>query len=575
MLLMGGLLVLVGTASSRFSSRFGVPLLLLFIGVGMAAGSEGIGGVQFSNYHISNGIATLALAVILFDGGLRTSIEEVRPAAIPALVLATAGVIITAAITGFAARALLGLALLPALLLGSIVASTDAAAVFTVLRGSGLNLPRRVNATLELESGLNDPMAVFLTIGLLEVLLGRMTIGSDLLYLFVKEMALGAIGGILVGRFTVWLINRIDMDAPGLYPVMTLASGIFAFGLAARFGGSGFLSVYLAGICVGNARIAFKRGVLLFMDGAAWLAQITMFVLLGLLSFPTRILHTTVPAVLITAVLIILARPVAVFATLLPFRFATRELVLISWSGLKGAVPIVLATYPLLEKFPGSERLFDVVFFVVLLSTAAQVWTLPWLARRLKLDLPGAPAPPVALEITSVHHLGGDIVDYPVGAESRLGGRRVRDLMLPEDAVVAMIARGTRVIPPRGSSRIEAGDHVFLVLTPAVRPLVDKLFSSDDGPAPEIPVNTEFPIAGSATVAELDEFYGIVIDAPPSSTLDELLRARLGARLGEGRGITIGALKLRVRDLQDGHVIQAGVEIISDDVMDLSGDGQP
>lgn len=561
LLMLGGLLVLVGTASSKFSSRFGVPLLLLFISIGMIAGSRGVGGIQFDDYHIAHGIATLALAVILFDGGLRTSIEEVRPSAAPALVLATVGVLITAFIVAFAAKWLLHIPLLPGLLLGSIVASTDAASVFTVLRGSGLNLPTRVTSTLELESGLNDPMAIFLTIGLLEVLLGRMELGSGLAVLFLRQMVIGAVVGLVIGKLTVKLVNRIDLDAPGLYPVMTLSAGVFAFGLAGHLGGSGFLSVYLAGIIVGNARIAFQRGVLLFMDGAAWLAQITMFVLLGLLSFPTRVLGAAVPAVLITIVLIFIARPVATFASLLPFRFRIPEITLISWSGLKGAVPIVLATYPLLLRYPGSERLFDVVFFVVLLSTAAQVWTLPLLARKLGLDAPGVLLPPVALEITSVKHLGGDIVDYAVNAESRVAGRRIRDLTLPDDAVIAMIARGARVVPPRGSTLIEAGDHVFFVVMPHVRALVDRLFTKDDEERAEIPLDTEFPISGSATVQDLDEFYGLSIDAEGERTLDELIRIRLADRVAVGRGVTIGALKLRVREITDGRITQVGVAI--------------
>jgi cell volume regulation protein A len=487
--------------------------------------------------------------------------EEVRPARAPAFVLATVGVLVTAGIVAFAATALLHLPLLPAFLLGSIVASTDAASVFTVLRGSGLNLPKRVTSTLELESGLNDPMAIFLTIGLLEVLMGRMELGAGLGVLFLQQMVIGTVVGLVIGKLTVTLANRIDLDAPGLYPVMILSAGIFAFGLAGHFGGSGFLSVYLAGICVGNARIAYQRPVMLFMDGAAWLAQITMFVLLGLLSFPTRVLGATVPALLITVTLLFIARPVAVLVSLLPFGFRVREITLISWAGLKGAVPILLATYPLLLKYPNSEQLFDVVFYVVLLSTAAQVWTLPLLARRLGLDIPGPPAPPIALEITSVKHLGGDIVDYPVTAGSRVDGKRIRDLKLPDDAVVAMIARGQRVVPPRGSTMIESGDHVFFVVMPDVRALVDRLFTAEQSERAEIPFDTEFPIAGNATVQDLDEFYGLSIDADGECTLDDLLRSRLGERVAVGRGVTIGTLKLRVREITDGRVTMVGVAI--------------
>ena len=567
LLLLGGLLVLVGTASSRFSSRYGVPLLLLFIGIGMLAGSQGIGGISFNDYHIAHGIATLGLAIILFDGGLRTSVDEVRPAMAPAVALATVGVLITAGIVAGAATVLLGIPLLPGLLLGSIVASTDAAAVFTVLRGSGLNLPKRLTSTLELESGINDPMAIFLTIGILEILMGRMSPGSGLAVLFAKQMVIGAVVGIVCGKLTVRLINKIDLDAPGLYPVMTLASGLFAFGLAAQLGGSGFLSVYLAGICVGNARIAYQRGVMLFMDGTAWLAQITMFVLLGLLSYPTRIISAAGPAILVTAALIFVARPVAVFVSLLPFRFRVNELVLISWSGLKGAVPIVLATYPLLVNYRGSEWVFDVVFFVVLASTAAQVWTLPWLAKRLGLDAGGKSPSPVALEITSVKHLGADIIDYSVVEGSHAAGMRIRELALPDDAVIAMIARGTRIVPPRGSTRIESGDHVFFVVAPIVRPLLDRVFMAEEERNDEdIPRDTEFPIAGNTSIEDLSAFYDIDIsEARRDDTLDKLLRAKLGDRLAEGRGITISGLKLRVREMMDGHVTQVGIVILGDE----------
>ncbi len=564
-MLVGGLLVLVGTASSKFSSRFGVPLLLLFIGIGMLAGAEGIGGIGFTNYHFAHGIATLGLAIILFDGGLRTSLPEVRPAMAPGIVLATFGVLITTGVVGLAAVSFFDMSWLQGLLLGSIISSTDAAAVFTVLRGGGLNLPKRLTSTLELESGLNDPMAIFLTIGLLEVLTGGMEIGSDLGLLFLRQMALGAIIGIGSGRLTVWLVNKIDLDAPGLYPVMTLASGILAFGVAGQLGGSGFLAVYLAGIMVGNARIAFQRGVMLFMDGAAWLAQITMFVLLGLLSSPTRLLGVAGSAILVTGVLIFIARPLAVFVSLAPFRFKVRELSLISWAGLKGAVPILLATYPLLVRYPSSETLFDVVFFVVLLSTTAQVWTLPILARWLGLDAEGAPVPPVALEITSVKHLGGDIVDYPVAAGSRVAGRRVRDLALPDDAVIAMIARGRHVVPPRGSTRIHVDDHVFFVVVPEVRPLVDRLFTQDTDEPSDLPLDTEFPISGNTTVAEIEEFYGITVDAAPSRSLDEVLRSHLGTRLENGRGIRLGDVKLRVREVHNNRVTQVGMELVSPD----------
>lgn len=362
----------------------------------------------------------------------------------------------TAVATGAVASWLLGLSLLEGMLLGSIVGSTDAAAVFAVLRGRGLQLSRRVSATLEVESASNDPMAVFLTVGLLEVLMGGLEPGLPMLGFFALQMGVGAIVGLAVGSGAARLVNRINLDAAGLYPLLVAACGLFAFGLAASLGGSGFLAVYLAGIVLGNSRIVFHRGILLFHDGTAWLSQIGMFVVLGLVSFPSRLVEAARPGLLVAVVLLLVARPLAVTLSLLPFRFRAAELAFISWAGLRGAVPIVLATYPLLRGLPNAGLLFDVVFFAVVVSVLTQGLTLPWAARKLGLEVPSEIRAPVTLEITSLKHVDSDIVDYAVGPDSRAAGRAVRALALPEVAVVAMIARGGDVIPrvdPRASSR--------------------------------------------------------------------------------------------------------------------------
>jgi cell volume regulation protein A len=290
LLLVGALLAIIGIASSKLSSRIGLPGLVLFIAVGHARGVRRHRRNRLRDYRLAHGIGTVALAVIIFDGGLRTSFRSIRPVLAPAASLATVGVLVTAAITGFAAHWVVGLPALESLLLGSIVGSTDAAAVFAVLRSSSLNLPPRLASTLEVESGSNDPMAVFLTIGLIEVLLAQTPLGAALLGLFVQQMTIGALVGLGVGRATVALVKRIELPGAGLYPVLTGSAGLLAYGLAANLGGSGFLAVYVAGVVVGSSRIAFKRGILLAHDGAAWLAQISMFVLLGLLSFPSRLL---------------------------------------------------------------------------------------------------------------------------------------------------------------------------------------------------------------------------------------------------------------------------------------------
>jgi len=558
-LLVAALLVIVGVAASKVSARWGVPVLVLFVAIGMLAGSEGVGGIGFENYRLAHGAGTIALAVILFDGGLRTPFRSIRHAVAPALSLATVGVLLTAALTGAAAAYILGVPLLNGLLLGSIVASTDAAAVFSVLRSTGLRLPERLGATLELESGSNDPMAVFLTVSLLEVLLGRMEPGLGLLALFAQHMAIGSVVGIGLGLATAWATNRIRLGAEGLYPVFVAAAGLLAYGLAATLHGSGFLAVYLAGMMVASRGVVFQRGILVFTDGAAWLAQVCMFVLLGMLSFPSRLMHVAGPGLLITAVLVFVARPLAVALALAPLRFGPREIAFVSWAGLKGAVPIVLGTFPLLLGLKGGEPLFDVVFFVVLVSALLQGWTLAPLARKLGLEEPGAPEPAITLEITSLQQVNGDIVQYTLTEASRVAGRTVRELALPDGAVVAMIARRNRVVPPRGSTRVRPGDHLFIVLTPAVRPLVDRVFTGRLDHAPPLMPDVEFPLRGDTTVGDVEEFYGVSVDADPAETLEALLRVRLGTRLEEGRGITLGAVKLKVRRIVDGRVEQVGL----------------
>lgn len=479
LLFIGAILLLIGIASSKFSSRLGLPVLVLFLVVGMLAGSEGIGGIEFSNYQLSNGIGTLALVLILFDGGLRTTTTSLRVTLGPAMSLATAGVLITTLITGIAASWILDIPLLNGLLLGAIIGSTDAAAVFAVMRSKGVRLSEKLSSTVEVESASNDPMAVILTVGIIAILQGRMEIGPELLVFFLRQMGIGAIVGLLVGRGASYLLNRVRLDAAGLYPILATGSGILSYGLAAVLGGSGFLAVYLTGIVIGNSRVVFKQGIFHFHDGLAWLAQIMMFVLLGLLSDPSRLTGVIGHGLLVAAVLIFVARPIAVMLLLIPFRYSLRELLMVSWVGLKGSVPIILGTYPLMAGLPGGRLLFDMTFFVVLVSATFQGWSLAPVARWLGLQLPPRPEPPATLEISSLHQIEGDIVEYTVAPDSRAAGRKLRELVFPETAVVAMIARRDQVIPPRGRTRIEAGDHVFIVLRPEARPMVDDVFSNE------------------------------------------------------------------------------------------------
>jgi cell volume regulation protein A len=334
-----------------------------------------------------------------------------------------------------------------------------------------------VAATLEIESGSNDPMAILLTIGCIEVLAGRMTIGLDLALLFVQQMGIGALVGVGCGRAAVRLINRVNLSAPGLYPVLATACGLAAFGLAAVLGGSGFLAIYLAGIVLGNSRLVFQSGTFRFLDGLAWIGQITMFVVLGLLSTPAELTDIAGPALLLAAILTVIARPVAVVPFLLPFHFTVREQLLISWVGLKGAVPIILATFPLMFGIPEGRLLFNVVFFVVLVSAALQGWTLPLLATRLGLQETPEPSPPATLELLALRDLDAEIVDYTISAASPVAGRSVEDLSLPQGAVVALVSRGNHLIPPRGATRLQAGDHLFVIAHRGERSAVESVFS--------------------------------------------------------------------------------------------------
>lgn len=571
LILITGVLILLGIASSKLSARAGLPALVLFLALGMLAGDEGIGGLRFDNYELAYGIGTIALAFILFDGGLSTSFTAFRRTWKPAMALATVGVLITSLITGLAATMILGLNLLQGMLLGSIIGSTDAAAVFAVLRSGGVRLPERLSATLEVESASNDPMAIFLTIGLIEVLLGQTPLGIGLLALFVKQMVIGGGIGLAVGFLAVWLINRINLVTTGLYPVLASACCLLTFGIAAILGGSGFLAVYVAGIILGNNTLVLKRSIFMFHDALAWLSQIIMFVVLGLLSVPSRLMEVAGEGLLIAVILMFISRPVAIFLTLLPLlpfgiRYSWRDLIFLCWGGLKGAVPITLATFPLIYHVPGALLYFDVVFFVVLISALFQGWTMAPLARALGLQRPPEPTPPVTLEISSLRHVEGDIVDYYIGPDSHPAGRLVRELALPEGAVIALIARGDQVIPPQGNTRILAEDHVVVVLNAEARPLVDRVFAR--GPSGEdLPTDVEFPLRATTRVGEFEEFYGFAIDAPSELTLEEAILGQLEGKPPEvGHIIPFGPVALRIREVDaSGRITRVGMMIVPTD----------
>ncbi|HET9466490.1 MAG TPA: potassium/proton antiporter [Gemmatimonadales bacterium] len=471
-----GLLLGVSVLFSRATQRFGVPIALLFLGVGMLAGSEGIGGIDFSDYRFAFRIGVLALALILFDGGLNTPLNAVRRAAGPAGVLATAGVAATATLLAVGAH-FLGLSWQAALLLGAVVSSTDAAAVFAVLRGSGLQLKRRVSVTLEVESGINDPVAVILTTVLTQnILTPGSAEGWRIPLEIVVQMAVGAAVGAAVGYGGRYLLSRLALSAGGLYPVMTLALGLVAFGVATLSHGSGFLAVYLAGLLLGNGPLPYRTGLLRVHDALAWLSQVGMFLILGLLVFPSRLLDVAAVGLAIALLLAFVVRPIVVWLCLLPFRYPPREVLYIGWVGLRGAVPIVLATFPVLAGAPGAERLFDLVFFIVVVNALVQGGSVAWLTQKLGLQSKEPPAPQAVLAIESRQPLQGELMSFYIDEALVVVGVPLEDLPLPERSAVALIIRGSSLVPPKPGTVLQPGDHVHVIAPPEERAFIQLMF---------------------------------------------------------------------------------------------------
>jgi cell volume regulation protein A len=460
-ILIGAGILLLSVFASKISDRFGIPALLLFLVLGMLAGSDGPGGIYFDDPALAQLIGVVALALILFSGGLDTEWARVRVVLKEGLLLATLGVLITALTVGLFARPLLGFSIAEALLLGAIVSSTDAAAVFSVLRSRGINLKGNLKPLLELESGSNDPMAVFLTIGLIQWITQPDFALPDLFGLFVRQMLFGAALGYLMGRAALFLINRVKLGYDGLYPVLTLALVFFTFGLTDLVGGSGFLAVYLAGIVLGNHEFLHKRSLVRFHDGLAWLVQIAMFLTLGLLVFPSQLVPIIGVGLLMAACLMFLARPIAVFVSLLPGALSWREKTFVSWVGLRGAVPIILATFPLLAGIPQANLIFNLVFFIVLTSVLLQGTTLPLVARWLRVDAPAVPRRVYPIEYTPVGGFKSELKELPVPPGSYMAGKAIFEMGLPADFLVVLIARENDFMVPTGGTVVRGGDTLL------------------------------------------------------------------------------------------------------------------
>jgi cell volume regulation protein A len=428
----------------------------------MLVGSDGLGWFHFNDYELARDLGIVALAVILYEGGLTTKVEQLRPVAGAAISLALLGTFLTAMITGLTASWLFELSLLEGLLLGSIVASTDVAAIFAMLRGSGLK--PRLTRLLEGEAGSNDPVAILLVIGFIEWI-GNPDYGvADMLLLFLRQVAIGAAAGVAVGWVTVRLLRAVELPTVGLYPVASLTAGTLAFGAADVLQGSGFLAIYLTGLALSGASIPARRTIIAFHDGLAWVAQLTMFLALGLLVFPSQLAAIAVEGTLLALVLVFVARPMASFAAtvLAPLRPAER--IVLGWAGLRGAVPVVLATFPVIANVPNSLEYFNIVFFPVVLTLLIQGTTFEALARRLGLTSTEAANSEPLTEVATIRRLGADVVEYPVADDHAVAGVLVRELRLPREAVVNVIVRGKEAIPPRGSTRVEAGDHLQVLI---------------------------------------------------------------------------------------------------------------
>lgn len=463
LLVIASILLLVSVLFSKISDRFGVPALLLFLLLGMLAGSDGFGGIYFDDPGLAQFIGVIALVLILFSGGLSTEWNQVRPVIKEGLLLSTFGVLITALIVGLFASAVLGLSLIEGLLLGSIVSSTDAAAVFSVLRARGISLKGQLKPLLELESGSNDPMAIFLTIGLIQLITQPELSPWSLVVLFIRQMVLGAVFGYALGRGMVFLINRVKLSYEGLYPVLTLALVFLAFGLAAVLGGSGFLAVYIAGIVMGRYDFIHKRSLARFHDGLAWIMQITMFLTLGLLVFPSRLLPIIGIGLLTAGCLMFVARPASVFVSLLPSSMNWREKLFVSWVGLRGAAPIILATFPLLAGLQQAELIFNVVFFVVLTSVLLQGTSIPLVAKWLKLDAPQSPKRVYPIEYAPMGGFKSELKELPVVRESGMHGKAIVELGLPADFLVILIARENDFVIPGGGTVLQGGDTLLVL----------------------------------------------------------------------------------------------------------------
>ena len=555
----GSVLVVVSILATSIASRIGVPLLLVFLGIGMLAGAEGLGGIVFDNYVVAYGVGSVALAIILFDGGMRSRAESSKIGINPAVSLATFGVVITASIVALVLHWCLDLTLYQAFLIGAIVASTDAAAVFSLLHSRELKLKRRVGTTLEIESGCNDPMAVFLTLAFVEAARFGSDLGSSAIaFKFIFQFGAGAILGWLGGQILTRIIRRTNLTV-GLYPLLAAAGGLALFGFVTVIGASGFLAIYIAGLMVGNKSLHASNNIRKVHDGLAWLAQISLFLMLGLLVTPTMLAEYWALGLSVALLLMFIARPIAVVVSLLPFKFPVREQLFVSWVGLRGAVPIVLAIFPVLGGLPNSELYFNVAFVTVLLSLTIQGWSIVPLAKCFNLRLPVENTPYYSESIEVPRGSDLTIAGYRIAENSPITKRRIDSLLIPDGIKIVAVFRDDRAIEEIDGHQIEAGDLIYVISPQNKVSIVNQMLLPTDEVAELEQANYfgDFTLNGDALIDDVADMYGGEVPSKAKKmTLSEFLGIRFKNRCVVGDRVFFGPLELIAKEVDESGVVK-------------------